>query len=189
MFCSAGVRSVATWGSIAVPNPLVSCYRAADGRWFWLLGLQGDRHWPDLVRAVDREELRTDARFGSMKGRREHAAVLVALLDDAFACRPLAEWAARFDRENVWWAPVQSPDDVVNDAQVRAAGAVIPVPVSGGGDGEVAEMVASPADFLGTPSAPAGAAPELGQHTEEILLALGYDWERIAELKALGAIP
>ena len=41
----------------AVPNPLINCYRSGDGKWFWLLGLQADRHWPDLVRAVERPEL------------------------------------------------------------------------------------------------------------------------------------
>ena len=40
------------------------------------------------------------------------------------------------------------------------------------------------------PHDPGGVAPELGQHTETILLEdLGYDWDRIASLKELGAIP
>jgi crotonobetainyl-CoA:carnitine CoA-transferase CaiB-like acyl-CoA transferase len=168
-----------------VPNPVVSCYRAGDRRWFWLLGLQGDRHWPDLVRAIDRPDLGTDPRFRDMRGRRENASVIVPILDEIFAAKPLREWREIFDRENVWWAPVQSPDEVVNDPQARAAGAIVKVPVVDG-DGE---MVASPADFSATPWQPSSAAPELGQHTEEILLELGYDWERITALKEAGAIP
>ncbi|SVA33997.1 uncharacterized protein METZ01_LOCUS86851, partial [marine metagenome] len=39
-----------------------------------------------------------------------------------------------------------------------------------------------------TPPSPAAAAPELGQHTEEVLLELGYDWDRIAALREAGAI-
>ncbi len=50
-------------------------------------------------------------------------------------------------------------------------------------------MVATPIDFLGTPWAARGPAPEFAQHTEEVLLELGHSWERIAELKELGAIP
>ena len=38
----------------AMYNPLLACYRAGDGRWFWLLGLQVERHWPNVVRAVGR---------------------------------------------------------------------------------------------------------------------------------------
>jgi crotonobetainyl-CoA:carnitine CoA-transferase CaiB-like acyl-CoA transferase len=168
-----------------VPNPVVSSYRAGDGKWFWLLGLQGDRHWPDLVRAIDRPDLRDDPRFRDIKARREHAPVLVPMLDAIFATKPLAEWTPIFDRENVWWAPVQTPDEVVTDPQVRAAGGIVTAPVT---DGE-ADMVASPVDFSDTPSTSTAAAPEFGQHTEEILLELGYDWESIAHLREQGAIP
>ena len=50
-------------------------------------------------------------------------------------------------------------------------------------------MVATPVDFGGTPWAPRVDVPEFAQHTEEVLLELGYDWDRIIELKDLGAIP
>ncbi len=111
--------------------------------------------------------------------------MLVPILDEIFATKPLHEWTNIFDRENVWWAPVQTPDEVVADPQVRAAGGVVRAPVNEGD----AEMVASPADFAGTPWKPAGAAPEFAQHTEEVLLELGYDWEAIAKLKEAKAIP
>jgi crotonobetainyl-CoA:carnitine CoA-transferase CaiB-like acyl-CoA transferase len=50
-------------------------------------------------------------------------------------------------------------------------------------------MVASPADFGGTPWAPRSLPPEHGQHTEEVLLELGYDWDDIIRFKDQGAIP
>jgi formyl-CoA transferase len=50
-------------------------------------------------------------------------------------------------------------------------------------------MVATPADFSETRWAPRGPPPELGQHTEEVLLEMGYDWDRIIALKEAGAIP
>ena len=34
------------------PNPIINCFQTKDERWMWLLLLQGDRHWPDLVRAL-----------------------------------------------------------------------------------------------------------------------------------------
>jgi crotonobetainyl-CoA:carnitine CoA-transferase CaiB-like acyl-CoA transferase len=168
------------------PNPLISCYRDRDGRWFWLLGLQGDRLWPDLLRAVNRPDWLNDPRFSSLAGRRENCAELVRLLDEIFPTRLLAEWAEIFDREGVWWSPVQTTDEVVEDPQVIASGAFVDVPLPDEGS---ARMVASPVDFSGTPWAPRSTAPELGQHTEEILLELGYDWEAIATLKEKGAIP
>jgi len=168
------------------PNPVISAYRAKDERWFWLLGLQGQRHWPDLLRAIERDEWLTDPRFASMKTRRENVSELVALLDEIFATRPLAEWGEIFDRTGMWWAPVQTTQEVIRDPQAIAAGAFVDVPQS---DGSRIRGVASPVDFSRDAWAPAGPVPELGQHTEEILLELGYDWEAIGGLKERGAIP
>ncbi|MGH7948768.1 MAG: CaiB/BaiF CoA transferase family protein [Candidatus Binataceae bacterium] len=166
-------------------NPLISSYYDSEGRWFWLLGLQGDRMWPDLLRAIGHLDLATDARFASMAARRENAAALVEVLDSVFSKRALSEWGTIFDRENVWWAPVQTTTDLITDPQARAAGLFVNVPT---GDGE-AEMVATPADFCGTPWSPTTPAPELGQHTEEILVELGLDWDEISRLKESRVIP
>jgi crotonobetainyl-CoA:carnitine CoA-transferase CaiB-like acyl-CoA transferase len=168
------------------PNPVISAYRAKDERWFWLLGLQGQRHWPDLVRAIDRPEWLCDSRFATMRARRENVTELIPLLDEIFATRTLAEWGEAFDRAGMWWAPVLNTTEVIADPQAEAAGAWVDVPVAEGG---TARMVATPVDFSDTCWAPAGASPECGQHTEEVLLELGYDWERIGTLKEAGVIP
>jgi crotonobetainyl-CoA:carnitine CoA-transferase CaiB-like acyl-CoA transferase len=97
----------------------------------------------------------------------------------------VAEWAPIFDRENVWWAPIQTVYEAAHDPVMEAAGAFVEVPLP---DGPV-KMVATPADFYGTPWLPRGPAPELGQHTEEVLLELGFDWDRIVALKEAGVIP
>jgi crotonobetainyl-CoA:carnitine CoA-transferase CaiB-like acyl-CoA transferase len=164
---------------------VINSYRDRDGKWFWLLGLQGDRHWPDLVRAIERPDLLTDERFATIRLRMKNAADLVKLLDEAFAQRPLAEWATVFDRENVWWAPVQHSHDLLTDPQAEAAGVFVEVPMAEGS----ARMVASPVDFSETQWCPTGMAPELGQHTEEVLIELGYDWDQVAVLAERGIIP
>jgi crotonobetainyl-CoA:carnitine CoA-transferase CaiB-like acyl-CoA transferase len=168
------------------PNPLISCYRGGDGRWFWLLGLQGDRLWPDLIRAIARPDLLDDPRFRDLSGRREHCPDLVRELDAMFATKTAAEWGEIFDREGVWWAPVLTVDEVVDDPQASACGAFVDVPLPEGGS---ARMVSTPVDFSDTGWAPQAGVPELGQHTEEILLELGHDWEAIARLKEEKAIP
>src|SRR5262245_2108900 len=170
----------------APPNPLISAYEAGDGKRFWMLGLQADRHWPDVLRAVERPEWAEDERFASMMDRFQHSAELVSELNAIFATRPLAEWGPVFDREDVWWAPVQQPHETIDDPIVRSAGGFVSVPTD---DGSTVEMVASPVDFGGTPWAPRSMPPEFAQHTEEVLLELGHDWDRIMELKELGAIP
>jgi len=166
-------------------NPLVTCYKCGDGRWVWLLLLQADRHWGDLCRALERQDLMTGARYESIQMRRQNAPALVEELDGVFATKTMAEWGEVLDRHNVWWAPVNSINEVVADPVAQSAGAFVQVP---GPDGPT-PMVASPVDFSGTRWEPRGLAPELGQHTEEVLLELGNDWDRIVALKENGAIP
>ncbi len=168
------------------PNPLISAYQAANGQRFWMLGLQGDRHWPDVLRAVDRTEWADDPRFATLVDRFQHSAELVRLLNEIFATRTLDEWGPIFDREDVWWAPVRHAHEVVDDPQAHAAGGFVPVPTP---DGDPVTMVASPVDFAGTPWSARSMPPEYAQHTEEVVLELGHDWDRIIELKELGAIP
>lgn len=165
-------------------NPIINCFQASDGRWFWLLLLQADRHWPDLCRAMDREDLLGDERFADINSRRENGPALVAELDTVFEQKTMAEWTERFDANNVWFALVNSINDLINDPLAESAGVFVDVP---GPDGPT-RMVATPADFFGTPWAPTTMPPELGQNTEEVLLELGYDWEQIIALKEKDAI-
>ena len=83
--------------------------------------------------------------------------------------KPLDEWAKIFASEpDFFWSPINSIEDVVADEQFHAAGGVVYVP----DDASSVPMVATPADFHGTPWEPRSAAPALGEHTDEILAEL-----------------
>ena len=165
-------------------NPMMNSYCDRDGKWFWLLGLQPDRMWPSVVRAVDRLEWFDDERFASLPERRLHARELVALLDEIFATKSRDEWAEIFTREDVWWEPVMSPPEVIADPQVAAAGAFIRAPAAEG----TVTMMNGPIDFSDSVVEPERACPMLGEHTDEVLLERGYDWDRIVELKVAGIV-
>jgi crotonobetainyl-CoA:carnitine CoA-transferase CaiB-like acyl-CoA transferase len=169
-----------------VETPLVNCYRAGCGRWFWLIGLEADRHFPGVARSIEREDLLADPRFATARERRRHCREAIAELDRTFATRSLAAWAERFDREGVWWAPVQSLDELVQDPQAAAAGAFVDVPTREGG---VQRAVASPVGFAGAAGAPRRPAPVLGEHTESALRAAGLDDAALAALRAARVIP
>ncbi|MGH3635782.1 MAG: CaiB/BaiF CoA transferase family protein [Mycobacterium sp.] len=150
-------------------NPCMNNYVAGDGRRFWIVGLEGERHWPPLCRAVGHPEWLTDPRFAQPQVRAENAAELIAELDEIFATKPLAEWAELFAREpDFFWSPINTIEDVVADEQFHAAGGIVHVP---DGDAGLA-MVATPVDFHGTPWAPRSTAPALGEHTDEVLTEL-----------------
>jgi crotonobetainyl-CoA:carnitine CoA-transferase CaiB-like acyl-CoA transferase len=162
-------RQIAMGQRESMGNPCMNNYAAGDGRRFWIVGLQGDRHWPALCRAVGRTNWLDDSRFATARARAANGAVLIAELDVLFAAKPLAEWAEIFAAEpDFFWSPVNSIEDVLADDQFHAAGGVVYVP-----DGESTQpMVATPADFGGTPAEPRSVAPGLGQHTDEILAEL-----------------
>lgn len=166
-------------------NPTANHYQAGDGRRFWLVGLDGDRHWPPLARVVGHPEWIDDPRFAGARDRAVNAIELIALLDEAFATATLDEWAERFEAEpDVFWAPVQTPEELLADPQALASGMLCEVP-----DGNsTTSAIASPNDFSKTPWEPRSMAPELGEHTEAILNELGRDAAAIEALRATGAL-
>jgi crotonobetainyl-CoA:carnitine CoA-transferase CaiB-like acyl-CoA transferase len=168
-----------------IPNPATNCYRDRDGRWFWIVGLEGERHWPPLARAAGHPEWIVDPRFAGPAERARNAEELIRLLDEVFATRTRAEWAEVFDaEEDLWWAPVQTVDEVVNDPQVRAGGGLVDVP-----DGaSTTTLPATPCDFHGTPCSPRAMAPGLGQHSAEVLAELGLGAGEIAALRERGVV-
>jgi crotonobetainyl-CoA:carnitine CoA-transferase CaiB-like acyl-CoA transferase len=168
------------------PNPLLNGYRCGDGEWIWLLGLESDRHWPNVLAALDKPGWQHDPRFDTIEGRMERSAELVAAIDEVLATRTREEWAPILDRHGVWWAKVQSTLEMRSDPQAHAAGCYVKAPTW---EGAVVDMVATPVDFDATPWAVSAPAPELGHHTELVLTELGKDWDEIEELKTAKVIP
>ena len=164
--------------------PTATSYKAADGRWVWLLGVEADRHWPRMVKALGLMELEHDPQFATAAARRENARALMAILDATFAQRPLAEWIRRFDEVDLWWAPVQTPAEVVRDPQAQAAGLFVDVPGARGG----IPSVASPVQFSDCDTRPRRGVPQLGEHGSEILQEAGIPEREIENLRIKGVL-
>jgi CoA:oxalate CoA-transferase len=169
----------------AAGNPIYNHYKAKDDRWFILAHLQPDRYWPNVCRAMGMPELEEDPRFNSIEARGANAEDLISIMDKQFLTRTRDEWFERFKEEGIIYTPIQSPREVVDDPQALANNYVnwFDHPVLGR-----TKMVGFPWDFSRTPASIRREAPEFGQHTEEILLELGYSWEDIAALKDEKAI-
>lgn len=167
-------------------NPLMNPYRTSDGRWFWMIGAEAERHWPGVVAALDDDLLRAEDLFGSARLRRRNAEELVGRLDQILARRTREEWAERFKLHDVWWAPVNSADDLLDDPQVLAAGAFVDVPLADGDGSETG--VATPVDFASEPAGPAAGVPSVGQHTDALLGEIGLGAERINALRSTGVV-
>jgi crotonobetainyl-CoA:carnitine CoA-transferase CaiB-like acyl-CoA transferase len=167
-------------GAHAAPNnPLSGLYRTADDRYISFVMLQPGKFWADVCRHIGRPELVGDPRFATVDQLAANTAEAVKILREVIASRPLAEWAERFATLAGPWAPVQDTLQAAGDAQVRANEYILST-------GEL-ELVSSPVQF--DVSAPRlGPAPGFAAQTEEILLELGLDWDRIIELKQAGAV-
>ena len=169
-------------------NPLMNLYCAGDGKWLWLVGAESERHWPGILAALGVPELAADERFLTPRDRRRNAQALVGVLDGLLGARSRAEWAEVFSRADVWWAPVNSVDDLLQDAQVLACGAFVKVPSVGAAVPDDCNGVATPVDFSLTPAAPAGAPPAVGADGDALLESLGIDANERARLRAGGSM-
>ena len=166
-------------------NPLANWYRTGDDRWIMLVCLQADRYWAELCGVLDRPDLVADERYANAGVRYEHRRECVAELDATFAARPLAEWVERFGSFTGVWAPFLDLEEIRTHPQTGPNGFL---PDVTGLDGNVFKLVAPPVQFDGEHTVPAGPAPELGQHTELVLLDAGLDWDEITAARDSGAL-
>ena len=167
-------------------NPLATYYKCGDGRWIMLAGFQSDRYWADFARALELDELIEDPRFVDIYSRGDNQRELIRILDERFAQKPYAEWASALrDGTDIIHAPVQRLSELKDDTQVIANGYIADVdhPMLGS-----IKLADHPLRYSETPHSIRSVAPELGQHTEEVLLELGYDWPDIEGLHDSGVI-
>jgi crotonobetainyl-CoA:carnitine CoA-transferase CaiB-like acyl-CoA transferase len=163
-------------------NALRNHYRCGDGRWFMLSLLQEEKLWPRFIERMGRPELADDPRFTTLPAQRQNAEALVAILDAAFAERDCTEWQEILAIEGMTVGPVSRIADVAEDPQMLAADVLTPM------DGEAHLTVNSPLWILGEQKVKPRRAPDLGEHTDEVLAALGVAPAEIDRLRKTGVI-
>ncbi len=161
-------------------NPLVNTYRTRDNKWLQFNMGQSDLQWPGFCRAIERPQLEKDPRFEDMLARQNNCEELTRIIDEVLATQDRSEWRRRFKENDCICGVVQSPEEVVADPQALANDFFVEIdhPVAGR-----LKVVNTPVKFRQNPASPRGPAPQVGQHTEEILLDLGYSWDDITRLK------
>jgi len=166
-------------------NPITNWYETKDGRWIYLVLLQGDRFWPELCRVIGRDDLIDDPRFREGATRFANRQECVRELDATFAERTLEDWKGVLQELSGVWAPALDVKEIHDHPQVEPNGFL---PTVTGHDGVDFRLVAPAMQFDEAPTRPAGPAPELGQDTEAILLDVGLEWEEIASLRERGGL-
>jgi len=167
-------------------NPLIGWYRCADGEWVIFAHNQPQEFWEQFCKALGLEELINHPKFNTTKARGENCEELIEIIDRVMATKTREEWMKIFREHDLIFAPVNRISDLPNDPQAVLNQYIIEMdhPLLG-----KVKTVGFPVQFSKTPARVQSAAPEFGQHTEEVLLDIcGYTWEEIAQLREEGII-
>ena len=141
--------------------------------------------WVGALRALGLENLLQDERFTTPAARQKNAVELQQRLSEAYASFDTEQICARLDAEDVPWARVNSRDQVIDDPQILAMGALIEYEHPRGGR---LRQPRPPGRFHGTPSSLHRPSPDLGEHTDEVLRELGLDDTAVAQLRVEGIV-
>lgn len=158
-------------------------FETADGH-LVIAGI-AEEGWAGFLRAIERPELGEDARFATGAGRARNLAALYPILEPIFRSRSTAEWCVRLRAERQRYAPVNDYAAVSADPQAYANGYLIEAEHPEWG---AIQAVGNPVSMSETSPTPAVWAPELGQHTEAVLLEAGYSWDEITALREADVI-
>jgi formyl-CoA transferase len=165
-------------------NAAMNLYKTSDGIWF-LLVVVPDKI-PSVAAGIGRADLLTDPRFAEPAKLAANMGELTAILDGIFSAKPMAHWREVFDKAHVTYGMVRDPSDVIKDPQLRENGIVVPLEGAGG---KLTSTISSPMQVHDIAKVPAKRAPDLGEHNDGVLKALGFDAKQIDALRANGAIP
>jgi crotonobetainyl-CoA:carnitine CoA-transferase CaiB-like acyl-CoA transferase len=179
---ATGVSSGPT-GSAHILTAPYQAFPTADG---WInIGGANQANWERIARTIGRPEIVDDARFKTNGDRMKNLEALVPLIAERTRTRSSAEWVREFEAAGVPVGPINKIGDVLGDPQVKARDMVVEVEHSRVGK---TPAIGLPIKFSETPGNVRRGAPVLGEHTEQVLTALGYSASRIEELRKEGAV-
>jgi crotonobetainyl-CoA:carnitine CoA-transferase CaiB-like acyl-CoA transferase len=167
------------WDRTAV-SALRSTFPCKCGSWIVGTNHPPRRGWPQLCIALERPDLIDDPRFDTEPKRIQNKGELFPILDAQFRTKDRGEWLAIMSAADLLFAPVNTIKEVLEDDQALANGYIVDFDHRLLGK---VKIPGYPAHFSKELAGTRTHAPELGEHTREVLEEIGYDDDRIAKLK------
>ena len=170
----------------SVSNFMYNIYQCKGGAWLRISNPQPARYWKPFVEALGIQHILEDPTIPGAEDGTVQSPELMKLIEDTFASKTFEEWDAIFRRYGFIYARIQTIDELPDDPQVIANDYITDFDHPDMGQVKVCNF---PVAFSETPATIQSAAPELGQHTEDVLIEeLGYDWEDIGRFQEARAI-
>lgn len=165
-------------------TPAANRYPCGDGKWV-VVNQLGSDSFDKLCKALGMEHWPADGRFSDAQARYRNMVTLVSEIDDILSQKSRDEWGEIFDSVGLIWGPVLTLDEVARDPQANAIGMFPEVrhPERG-----TYRSVRAPMRFASADVAPRGPAPEIGQHTRDVLTRAGFSDPEIEALLTAGAV-
>lgn len=146
--------------------------------------IYSDRQWQSFCELIGRPQMfASDPRLANLTIRTRHIDELYRFVSEQMPARSTAEWMQVLEQADIPCMPMHTPDSLLDDPHLRAVG-FFPE-VEHPSEGTLLSM-AVPSVWSRSQPAPTRPAPQLGQHTDEVLGALGYDEAAIAALSRRG---
>ncbi len=156
----------------------VSMFPTADGH--LNLAAFNNKFWRALCRTLDVPGLADDPRFSTPEERLARREELETILAARFTSRTTADWLARLEEADVPCGPVHDYESLFTDSQVLENRLLRELPHAGLGQ---VRTLGNPLAFSESPAMERNGAPELGEHTNELLHEMGYSEKDIRELR------
>lgn len=163
-------------------RPHWGAYVCADGGLLQVAGTTPDRWWADFCEAVGLPEA-AEGHYSTNASDTAWCVKIRALLGQRFATATRDQWMSRLSPRFLV-QPVRTYLEIAKDPQALANGYITEVKHK---DGTMVPIVGLPIHMSRTPGAVRHLAPELGEHTESVLLELGYTWDDISKQRESGA--